>query len=418
MNAKFLKHLPASTTFALPGGGELAYVPDVSKEMLDAYLAHLDGLELLSEYARNTIGSSEFRTYRVSNDGILNVAYTGADCSLRLVTDPLLKDFRYLPPQQILSRKEICQPVLTVLPLDYTHRDMTDGNGMGYAVLLQDGTYLIWDGGYPQDAERLFAYLYEHTPLPDHQIVISAWILTHAHGDHYGCFRAFTRKYAELVTVRYFLTNPPQADEAVINPQRVDPFLLEELPKLMERYPDSRAIRVHTGWKMAFHGAELEILQTYEDLLPVQMDWLNEASTVTRLRIAGQTILFTADCELKGEKSLLRLGDALKCDFLQIPHHGYSGGSQELWDFADPAYLLWTTNYDSLAYRLLPTWRHGLYLSLYTREGIQRSWAADGAVKEIPLPLNDPKAVRYVTLPNPLAVEQSIAADAAKAEKK
>ncbi len=409
MNTKFLKNLTPACRFRLVGGSELACCTGISSEAFRSYLDGLDALDSLREYARNTIGQSEFRTFRIENGGILHISYTGADLSLRIVEDPLTKPFDNLLPQQVLPRPRLCEPMLAVLPLDYTHRDITDGNGMGYAVLLEDGTWVVWDGGYPCDADSLFAYLYDRSPLPGHRVVISAWILTHSHFDHYGCFRSFTRLYADRVQVRYFLLNPPEKDGEVINPGAVDSFLTVGFPELLGRYPDARAIRVRAGQRMALHGAELEILQTYEDVLPKRMNWLNETSVVTKLHIAGQTVLFTADCELSGDTRLILLGEGLKSDIFQVAHHAYSGGSPALWDAVAPSWLLFSTNYETLTLRLLPSWQKGLYTQLYTREGILDAFASDGAVKELPLPLTARKQVRFTAKPDPESVEERIA---------
>lgn len=414
MNIKYLKNLTPERCFSLAGGAELAYIADVTPEAFRSYRKGLETLDILQEYARNTVGESEFYTYRIRSGGILHVSYTGADGSLRVAEDPMPPPLDGLLSQQVLPRRRICDPMLAVLPLDYTHRDRTDGNGMGYAALLEDGTWLIWDGGYPCDAENLFAYLYARSPLPGHRVVISAWILTHSHFDHYGCFRSFTRLYADRVQVRYFLLNPPEKNDAIINSETVDPFLTVDFPELLSRYPGACAVRARAGQRLVLHGAELEILQTFEDVLPRGMNWLNEASMVTRLHIAGQSVLFTADCEIQGDAALILLGDGLQSDILQVAHHAYSGGSSALWDAVNPKLLLFSTNYETLTRRLLPTWQRGLYTSLYRREGILDAIASDGAVKEIPFPLDDRRQIRYCSMPDPVETEEQRAASQPK----
>lgn len=409
MNHHFLKNLNPAHRYRLGGGGELVCCSDVSPGAFSAYLSWLDQQANLQEYARHSIGQSVFRTYRIQNGGILHISYTGADRTLRVTEDLLTKPFDALMPQPALSKPRLCEPMLAVLPLDYTHRDMTDGNGMGYAALLEDGTWIVWDGGYPCDAELLFAYLSDRSPLPDHRVVISAWILTHAHYDHYGCFRSFTRLYADRVQVRYFLLNPPEKDDAVIAEGVVDPFLTRDFPELLERYDGARAVRVHAGQTMELHGAKLEILQTFEDVLPRRINWLNEASVVTRLHLAGQTILFTADCEITGDQQLILLGDGLKSDFLQVAHHAYSGGGPELWDAVSPEWLLFSTNYETLTRRLLPSWQKGIYTALLTRPGIKSLYASDGVIKEFPLPLENRHQVRFRSKPDATEVEERIA---------
>lgn len=405
MNSLFLRSLNPAKVFSLAGGTELCVCGNVTPEAFDMYLGYLGTLTSLKPCAANTIGPLRAHTYRILGGGLLHVTYTETDASLRILHDPLCGALRDLPPQSAAAGERICQPALSVMPLNFSQQNPIDSNGMSFVLLLEDGSFVIWDGGYPRDAENLYCYLYDHSPFPDHRIIISAWILTHSHIDHYGCFKIFTRMFSEQVTVRYFLLNPPDAGEGVLVARGYEPFLTNEFPELLTRYPNARAVRVHAGQRAVFAGAEIEVLQTYEDILPLQMDYLNEASVVTRLKIGGQTALFCADSEIKGDRRLILLGSALKSDFLQVPHHAYSGGTPELWDAVDPKYIFWTTSHETLFPRFLPAWRNGLYTGLFTRDGIRGTWACDGWIKEIPMPLENIKEVRYKTYPEIADIE-------------
>ncbi len=398
MNASFLKSLNPEKTFALAENTELSVCQNITQKAFETYTDYLGTLTDLQICGSNAIGPLTAKTYKVADGGILHVTYNSADESLRILFDPLHGVLCNLPPKALENSPKICQPVLSVIPLDYTKQSPLDCNGMSYVLRLEDGTFVIWDGGYSADAERLYRYLSESSPLPEHQVVISAWIFTHSHLDHYGCFDAFTEKFADRVQVENFILNPLVNGEGVIRENRNDAFLTEKFPKLLRCYPNARAVRVHAGQRIEFAGAEIEILQTYEDILPEQMDWLNEASVVTRLKIAGQTALFCADCELRGDKRLILLGDALKSDFLQVAHHAFSGGTNELWDAVDPSYIFFTTSHETLLQRLLPSWRHGLYTNLFTRDSIKGVWAGDGHVKEFPLPFESDKDLQYRTI--------------------
>lgn len=397
MNQNFFGHLHApERTYELTDGCEMALWQSIEPETVTEYLSELENMKELTEYARHEIGSNRYRTYRIQDGGILNVAYTAADRSLRAVSDPLRGSGDWtLPPQTPAPRKKICTPSLTVLPLDYSHRDLTDGNGMAYAILLEDGSFLIYDGGYPHDAEHLFCCLWERSPLPNHRIVISAWILTHSHLDHFGCFRDFSRMFASRVHVRYFLLNPPPDREEIIRHSAFVPFLTTDLDRYVSYYEGAKKIRLHTGQRLFLQGLELEVLQSFEDLLPMQIQYLNEASLVTRLRIGGQSLLFLADCEQQADKRIVLFGDALRSDFVQIPHHAFSVGTPEIYRAVDPSYCLWTTNFESYLYRTLPAWRKGMFADLLTKQRVVRSFVADGPVKDIPLPLEDVRSVRY-----------------------
>ncbi|NCO69432.1 MAG: hypothetical protein GW878_02780 [Acidobacteria bacterium] len=55
----------------------------------------------------------------------------------------------------------------------------------------------------------------------------------------------------------------------------------------------------------------------------------NDASIVLRFAIGGVRLLITGDLEAAGERELLATGSAVKCDILQLGHHGSAGSSSE-----------------------------------------------------------------------------------------
>jgi beta-lactamase superfamily II metal-dependent hydrolase len=85
---------------------------------------------------------------------------------------------------------------------------------------------------------------------------------------------------------------------------------------------------------------ETEILLTVDDLVSPPSD-PNETSMIFRVKVAGQTILFTGDTYQAPAKQLAaEMGDALKCDFCQLAHHALNGGHEDLYNAADPKIAL------------------------------------------------------------------------------
>jgi glyoxylase-like metal-dependent hydrolase (beta-lactamase superfamily II) len=88
-------------------------------------------------------------------------------------------------------------------------------NGMGYVIRLADGSFIVYDGGYTKRLPELWNVL---TTLNggEEGIVIRAWLLTHAHGDHYAAFRAFAPLYADNVTLETVMISPVEPYKNVI----------------------------------------------------------------------------------------------------------------------------------------------------------------------------------------------------------
>ncbi len=116
-------------------------------------------------------------------------------------------------------------------------------------------------------------------------------------------------------------------------------------------------IKVHTGQKFYLGDVEFETLFSPEDIFPNTIKTENDASLVFMVTIDGVKYLMTGDIEGPATELLIeQCGDYLKCDYIQIMHHGWDGGTttttaeraltneqyEALYAIAKPDYLLWT----------------------------------------------------------------------------
>ncbi len=340
---------------------------------------------------QNRIGDNLFVTLRDA-DGVVYTSYTAYSSSVRLIFD---SPDTVLPPLESEGFEKITDSTLCIMSLDYSHRDITDGNGMSYVIILEDGSYIIYDGGYSQDTDRLYAFLKDNCRRKDGKIVIAAWVLTHSHGDHYGNFKCFTAKYANQVTVEYFIANPLPED-GITESKRYDSFLVSELPSYISQYQGARYITMHTGQRMAIRNAVLEVYLSYEALFPNPIQWMNEASLVTKLHIAGQTILFLADAEILPDKILPKMyGASLKSDIFQVAHHGYSGGNEELFRCISPKVAMWTTSQVAFDIRISDAWPRSQNRFLVQNMHLDRAFVADTNCKLLTLPYHNEEPAYY-----------------------
>ena len=131
----------------------------------------------------------------------------------------------------------------------------TNLNGMGYVVKLADGSFIIYDGGYAVRLEELWDTL---TTLNggEEGIVIRAWLVTHAHGDHYPCFLAFASTYASKVTLERLMICPTsKADNS-------NTFNNGEMENGLKKFAGAQMLYVHTGMVFSFCDVKMEILCT------------------------------------------------------------------------------------------------------------------------------------------------------------
>lgn len=268
------------------------------------------GWECLSDYAEN---GSVFATYRKGNE--LCHFYIPADRenTLRVVRS----DHANLPeaPTVTGGTKET---TVTQLQLPLTETNIYS-NGMGYVVRLADGSFLIFDGGYAEQADQLWQTLVKQNG-GEEGIVIRAWCLTHAHSDHYGILQTFASRYAGKVTLERFIAAPVNGADAA------DPYFNVTLPKVIAQYAGAVLTVPHTGMVFRFCNLTLEILFTPDERLiegkPENFDF-NSSGTVYRLSGDGDRMLFLGDV-LNDVTSRLQTiwGDHLRTNMVQVAHHG------------------------------------------------------------------------------------------------
>ena len=215
--------------------------------------------------------------------------------------------------------------------------------GLSNVIRLTDGRLIIIDGADVDepDVNNLFARLKKDSPFE--KPVVAAWIFTHAHSDHYFCFFPFMEKYGERVTVEKLLFNFPEADdrarfvemtgnvnrlakwlgvEAFNNGQAIEKFRREVAQLSIPVYTPHTGQTYHIGEaKLCFFGGIDESIHCCKNI--------NETSLMFTMELGGQKVFFTGDGFFSNAKLAERYGTELKVDILQVPHHGFGGGTAE-----------------------------------------------------------------------------------------
>jgi hypothetical protein len=107
-------------------------------------------------------------------------------------------------------------------------------------------------------------------------------------------------------------------------------------------------IKTHVGHKFHLRNAEIEILYTLESYLPRKLDYFNTSSLVFTVAIGGQRFLITGDASEHACTIVSKMyGSYLKSDYVQVAHHGYTGGSsstsgiQKLYTLSEAPVVIW-----------------------------------------------------------------------------
>ena len=192
--------------------------------------------------------------------------------------------------------------------------------GMGYIITSSDGIIAI-DGGLPEDAESFIELLEQNsTGKPS----IKKWIITHPHLDHYGALKTIC-KSAELLSrisleelIFYF---PAE----FMNNEGT--HICAGAQTLMQEIAAATNAAVRTpryNEKLCVGELELCFIYTPDDctIFKGQQN-ANVCSLIFTIQGKEKKAMFTGDAFRRSlQLTAWRFGEDLKCDILQMPHHG------------------------------------------------------------------------------------------------
>ena len=86
----------------------------------------------------------------------------------------------------------------------------------------------------------------------------------------------------------------------------------------------------------------MEILYTYDDFLPGELPYHNTSSLVFRISMGGQTVMVLGDAYTLSNNIMSKMyGNYLKSDIVQVTHHGYQGGTVQVYNLINAPTAIW-----------------------------------------------------------------------------
>lgn len=204
---------------------------------------------------------------------------------------------------------------------------------MSYLIETPDGRLVMIDGGHrcDEDADFLESILLEKGGH------IAAWFITHAHDDHYGALlRLLERGELRLHIDCLYFDFPPaqwceQAEAGTARP--LTDFLAQLDRHGLKTAPIGRGD--HFDW-----GVGIEVLNSLGDY--TQLPSINDTGLVLLAHFPKRDVLFLGDMAEIGQKALADgAADRLRCDIVQMAHHGQQGVNFALYRLISPKICLW-----------------------------------------------------------------------------
>ena len=272
-----------------------------------------------------------------------------------------------LPDESILNPNQTWTKITETMVTSLTHDYSVGSWGLAYIITLEDGSFIIFDGGGQGSmdmAKKIWTTLNARYEMifgekpqdkDGKRIHIAAWVITHSHGDHYGAPTSFWATYSSNKTweMDYLIGNYPSAS-AVNYVANSDILRMADIADYCQSN-GFEFLKVHAGQKYYFANLEIEVLTTYEDLAPARIKNQNDTSTVLRFTSqattdgktpvgAPNTSIWLGDANNQQSRHLCAMyGDYLKSDMVQVGHHGNIGCETDLYD-SIKAEVVWFPN--------------------------------------------------------------------------
>ena len=199
--------------------------------------------------------------------------------------------------------------------------------GMCLLVQCPDHSFFVVDSGHyfqPNDNDRLYAFMRERTPAGQN-VTVCGWLITHAHTDHVCKLMDFLRFNTRDVTVEGFYCNLLPPDYAVWDGNREEAEIAAKLLAVLADFP-APVYTLHTGMRFYVRNLAFDVLSTCEDILPAFIEDYNDSSAAVMLEAAGSRVFIPGDAAVEaGKRMEARWGETLRCDVVQVSHHGHTG---------------------------------------------------------------------------------------------
>ena len=312
------------------------YYQDITQDDYQSYVSALTSngcvINETYEMGGNKYSLMESEAYSVY------VAYLSKVGAMRII---LGKPDKLQPEPASPQESNVCEPALWQLEVD--NKGSGANGGMSYVIQLTDGTFIVIDGGYNTDteADNLYNLLKENT-IGGGEPVISAWFMSHLHVDHWGCLKHFSQRYSDKVEVKAFYYNFPGVALGDVGSSAA-----KSVNGYMNKWKSAKKYgSLHSGMNFSVVDAKITVICTYEDVFPQPIDDGNDTTTVFKVEVGGQSIMFLGDAYYGESATMTSQIDSsvLKSDIVQVSHHGYEGCSEGLYRAVGAKVVLWPMN--------------------------------------------------------------------------
>ena len=213
-----------------------------------------------------------------------------------------------------------------------------DTNAQLLSVIIENGEggLIVVDGGWTNNAEYLLNQIKQKGGH------VKAWLITHPDSDHAGALADILYKHNGEITIDgiYYSFHEDswyaEKDAEVAN-------MVAYLKGAFALVPQNTLHGdIVSGQVIDAGPAKIQVLnKAYK----ANSDFVNNSSVAYMVSLNGTNVVFLGDLARAGGEMLMADHDlrALKCDVVQLAHHGQNGVDFEVYKALRPSVALWPT---------------------------------------------------------------------------
>lgn len=209
------------------------------------------------------------------------------------------------------------------------YADTTGLQAMFYTIESDRGDLIVVDGGNAGNAD------YVREVIEEKGGYVDAWFLTHPHPDHIGAFNVLWDELQDKINVIY----TSDIDYAAYSSKAQKWDDIEGYNVFLNYMSETdKLVCLHTGDELEVCGLRVKILHSYEDFVyQTSNNMGNDSSLMIKVTNDRESMLFCGDIDVgMSEKIMGQYGEEIKCDYIQMAHHGNGGLSEAFYRLASP----------------------------------------------------------------------------------